>query len=139
MKNTTYSYLRYGDKFEALCGYYMSLGMSYYDYWDGDSCMTKYYRKMDQCNKERKNYELWIQGAYFYEAILDSSPVLNALSKKNTPFPYRPAPIPITESEDQYQAEQEKQKRMENGKQVMEMIMSNFNQRFEKDNAGRSK
>lgn len=32
--------LRYGDKFEELCGYYMSLGMSYSDYWDGDNCMT---------------------------------------------------------------------------------------------------
>ena len=130
-ENSQYLHLRYGEQFETLCGYYMSIGMSYYDYWDGDSCMTKYYRKMDQYNKERKNYELWLQGAYFYEAILDASPILNSFSKKNKPFPYRSAPISVTRDKDKYQTEQEKHKRIENGKQAMEIMMVNFNKRFE--------
>lgn len=105
--------------------------MSYHDYWDGDNCMTKYYRKMNEYNKERKNYELWLQGAYLYEAVLDASPALNPLSKKNKPFPYRSSPIPITDSENQYQIEQEKQNRIENGKQAMRAMMASFNKHYE--------
>jgi hypothetical protein len=39
---------RYGETFEKLCGYYMSLGMGYHDYWDGDCEMARYYRDMDE-------------------------------------------------------------------------------------------
>lgn len=105
--------------------------MSYHDYWDGDNCMTKYYRKMNEYNKERKNYELWLQGAYFYEAILDASPALNPFSKKDKPFPYRSAPIPVTEGENQHQMEQERHDRIENGKQAMRAMMVSFNKHFE--------
>ena len=121
---------RYGDKFEELCSYYMSIGMSYYDYWDGDNCIAKYYRKIDKYNKDRKNYELWLQGAYFYEAILDASPTLNSFSKKNTPFPYRSSPFPITEDEIKSKIEEENNKRIENGNQAMQIMMENFNKRF---------
>lgn len=74
---------RYGETFEKLCGYYMSLGMGYHDYWDGDCEMARYYRDMDEKVKERQNEALWLQGLYFYEALVDASPVLNAMSKKH--------------------------------------------------------
>ena len=72
-----------------------------------------------------------MQGAYLYEAVLDASPALNPLSKKNKPFPYRSAPIPITDGETQYQIEQEKRKRIESGKQAMRAMMASFNKHFE--------
>lgn len=123
--------LRYGEKFEELCGYYMSLGMSYHDYWDGDNLMPKFYRQKHEYDKERRNYELWLQGAYLYEAVLDASPALNPLSKKNKPFPYRSTPIPITEGESKYKKEMEKKKKLENGKQAMRAMMANFNKQFQ--------
>lgn len=123
--------LRYGEKFEELCGYYMSLGMSYHDYWDGDNLMPKFYRQKYEYDKERRNYELWLQGAYLYEAVLDASPALNPLSKKNKPFPYRSTPIPITEGESKYKKEMEKKKKLENGKQAMRAMMANFNRQFQ--------
>lgn len=131
--------LRYGDKFEELCGYYMSLGMSYHDYWDGDSSMTKYYREMDERNRERKNFDLWLQGAYFYEALLDASPVYNPLSKQKKPFPYRSNPIPITTSESKNATERDKKKRMDNGKEAMRAMMASINKRFLENQKKREK
>ena len=129
-------FLRYGDKFEELCGYYMSLGMSYHDYWDGDNCMTKYYREAEEIKKERRNSELWLQAAYIYEALLDASPVFNPLSKKNKPFPFRSEPIPITASGRKHSAERTKKHRLENGKEAMRAMMAAINDRFKKKKEG---
>lgn len=60
--------------------------MGYHDYWDGDCEMARYYRDMDEKVKERQNEALWLQGLYFYEALVDASPVLNAMSKKHKPM-----------------------------------------------------
>ena len=128
--------LRYGDKFEELCGYYMSLGMSYHDYWDGDNCMTKYYREAEEIKKERRNSELWLQAAYIYEALLDASPVFNPLSKKNKPFPFRSEPIPITASGSKQSDERKKKQRLENGKEAMRAMMAAINDRFKKKKEG---
>ena len=129
-------FLRYGDKFEELCGYYMSLGMSYHDYWDGDNCMTKYYREAEEIKKERRNSELWLQAAYIYEALLDASPVFNPLSKKNKPFPFRSEPIPITTSGSKQSDERKKKQRLENGKEAMRAMMAAINDRFKKKKEG---
>lgn len=128
--------VRYGDKFEELCGYYMSLGMSYHDYWDGDNCMTKYYREAEEIKKERRNSELWLQAAYIYEALLDASPVFNPLSKKNKPFPFRSEPIPITNSGSKKSEERKKKQMLENGKEAMRAMMAAFNERFKKTKKG---
>ena len=125
--------LRYGQKFEELCGYYMSIGMTYEDYWDGDNCKAKYYRQMDEMKRERKNYELWLQGAYFYEALLDVSPVFNPLNKKKNPFPYRESPIPITEHENVKLEEKSKKKKLQSGKEAMHILMVEINKRFEEN------
>lgn len=123
--------LRYSDKFEEMCGYYLSIGMSYADYWDGDNCMTKYYRRMDELNRERHNADLWLQGAYIYEALLDASPVFNPLSSKKKPFPYRENPIPLTEAETKRLDELNKQKQLEAGREAMRAMMIEFNKKFE--------
>lgn len=122
--------LRYTDKFEELCGYYMSIGMTYHDFWDGDCCMVKYYRDKAKRDRERENFNLWLQGAYIYEALLDASPAFNALSKKKKPFPYLDNPIPMTEGESKRTKEQENKKKMENGKEAMRLMVENFNKRF---------
>lgn len=123
--------LRYGDKFEELCGFYMSIGMTYEDYWDGDNCKTKYYRQMNELEKERRNADLWLLGAYFYEALLDVSPVFNPLSTKKQPFPYRDNPIPLTEAEIKRIDELNKKKQMEAGREAMRAMMAEFNKKFE--------
>ena len=128
--------LRYGDKFEQLCPYYMSLGMSYHDYWDGDCSMAKYYREADDIRKERHNSEMWLQAAYIYEALLDASPVFNPLSKKGKPYPFRSEPIPITATGSKQAEERKKKQQLEDGKAAMRVMMAAINKRFEETKKG---
>lgn len=128
--------LRYGDKFEEMCGYYMSLGMSYHDYWDGDSTMTKYYREAEELKIERRNSELWLQAAYIYEALLDASPVLNPLTKRKKPFPFREEPIPVTVTEQRKSEERKKKRMLESGKEAMRIMMAAINNRFKSNKEG---
>lgn len=128
--------LRYSEKFEELCSYYMSLGMTYHDFWDGDCAMVKYYREAEEIKRERRNSELWLQAAYIYEALLDASPVFNPLSKKNKPFPFRSEPIPITHSGSKQHEERQKKKRLENGKEAMRAMMAAINTRFKEKKKG---
>lgn len=104
--------------------------MSYHDYWDGDAAMTLYYRRMDEYHRERRNYELWLQGAYIYEALLDASPVYNPLSKQKKPFPYRSSPIPMTTKENKDAKERDKKERLKKGKEVMRAMVASINKRF---------
>ena len=124
--------LRYTEKFEELCGYYMSLGMSYPDYWDGDCCMVRYYRQMNDIRIERSNSEMWLQAAYIYEALLDASPVFNPLSRKNKPFPFRSEPFPLNTGNKQSE-ERKKKQRLEDGKEAMRRMMDAINKRFIKN------
>ena len=122
--------LRYTDKFEELCPMYMSLGMTYSDYWDGDCVLTKYYRKKYELDRDRKNFELWLQGMYIYEALLDVYPVLNPLSKEKKPIPYRSEPIPLNNAENEKIKERENLKKLEDGRRAMMTLMDGINMRF---------
>lgn len=89
--------------FEKHLPYYLSIGMTPEQFWDGDCMLTKYYRKADEIKRERKNQELWLQGAYIYEAIYDLVPVLHAFAKKNAkalPYPSEPYALTVKENRD---------------------------------------
>lgn len=87
---------------------------------------------MDEKVKERQNEALWLQGLYFYEALVDASPVLNAMSKKHKPIPYRQAPIPLTEARHRQQQEEENHKKLNAGKEAMKQIMAGVNSKFKR-------
>ena len=126
------SFLTYTEKFYELFPYYLSIGMTYEQYWEGDCTLTKYYRKADEIRKERLNEELWLQGMYIYEALCDVSPVLHAFAKKGTkPQPYSAKPYAITETQHERDEEEKARKISEKGKRFMEALMKSNNQRFE--------
>ena len=80
--------------------FYLSIGMSYEQYWDGDCLLARYYRKAHQMKHQRRNQELWLQGAYFYEALTDVAPTLHAFAKKGTKAtPYVSEPFALTDKE----------------------------------------
>ena len=126
------SFLTYTEKFYELFPYYLSIGMTYEQYWEGDCTLTKYYRKADEIRKERLNEELWLQGMYIYEALCDVSPVLHAFAKKGTkPQPYSAKPYAITETQHKRAEEEKARKISEKGKRFMEALMKSNNKRFE--------
>ena len=121
----------YTERFYEMFPYYLSIGMTPEQYWDGDCTLTKYYRKAEELRNERRNQELWLQGMYFYEAICDVSPILHAFAKKGTkPHPYSEKPYAISEKQIRQEREEKERKLAEKGKRFMEAMMQSTNKRF---------
>lgn len=97
--------------------FYLSIGMTYEQYWNEDCLLTRYYRKAHQMKQQRRNQELWLQGAYIYEALTDIAPVLHAFAKKGTkPAPYVAEPFPLTNEEVQARAKRDTKTKYEKQK-----------------------
>ena len=121
----------YTSTFYEVFPYYLSIGMTYEQYWDGDPILPKYYRQADELRQKRKNQELWLQGMYFYEALCDVAPVLQAFAKKGTkPAPYPDHPYSLTTKEREAELERQQQREREKARRYMEGQMAKLNERF---------
>lgn len=79
--------------------YYLSLGCSYNEYWNAPAEVAAAYYDAEIFRKERRNYEAWLQGLYFKNA-LDASLAMAFWDKKHAkPEPYLEHPIAFTERE----------------------------------------
>lgn len=108
----------------------MSIGMSYDDFWNGDVSMVEAYRKADELRLKQKNYELWLQGMYMYEALCDASPLFRFTMKSGMikPEPYAKEPYPITAIE-----AREREERMAKAREErMKAEFAAFAQRMQK-------
>ena len=122
----------YTDKFYELFPYYLAIGMTPEQYWDGDCTWVKYYRKAEELRNEKRNQELWLQGMYIYEALCDVSPVLHAFAQKGTkPAPYATKPYPLNEKQSKRDEEEKQRKLAEKGKRFMEAMAASINKKFE--------
>jgi hypothetical protein len=122
----------YTKLFYEIFPFYLSIGMTPEQYWDGDATLARYYRKAEELRRKRKNEELWLQGMYIYEALCDVSPVLNAFAKKGTkPNPYSDHPYSITNKEREAEKERRVMREREKAKQYMLGKMAKLNKRFE--------
>ena len=125
------SLFTYTEKFYESFPYYLSIGMTPEQFWEGDCTLVKYYRKAEEVRNEKRNQELWLQGMYIYEAICDVSPILHAFAKKGAkPHPYPSKPYAITEKQIRQEREEKERKIAEKGKRFMEALMSSTNKRF---------
>ena len=116
--------------FEKYFPFYLSIGMSYEQYWKGDVWLTKYYYEAYKQKMEREqmlqNQHAWLQGFYVYEAILDASPLLHAFAPKGTkPLPYRDKPVPFTKEEI---ADHEQEQRNERLVKLKELLTKSVKQ-----------
>lgn len=102
----------YSTVFDEVFPYYLSIGMTYDQFWDQDCLLVKAYRKADQLRNQRKNEELWLQGMYIYDAFCCVAPVLHSMAKGGTkPTPYPDRPYPITPDQvEQERARKEKER-----------------------------
>jgi len=97
--------------------------MSSEEFWHGNPRLARSYREAYKLKQEIKDYELWKQGLYFYEALLDVSPILQAFAKKGTkPRPYPDKPYGLQEKE----TEEEKQKHIENERLKAQLHFTNL-------------
>ena len=121
----------YTERFYEMFPYYLSIGMTPEQYWEGDCTLTKYYRQAEELRNEKRNQELWLQGMYIYEAVCDVSPILHAFAKKGAkPHPYPSKPYAISEKQIRQEREEKERKLAEKGKRFMEAMMQSNNKRF---------
>lgn len=124
----------YTERFREQFPYYLSIGMTPEQYWDGDPEWARAFRKADEMRMERKNQELWLQGMYFYEAICDASPILHDFAKRGTkPHPYVEKPYPISEKQHKRDEVDKEKAKFDKGKKLMEAFMKANNNRFKGD------
>ncbi len=122
----------YTDTFNELFPYYLSIGMTEEQYWDKDSRLVIFYRKSDEMLREKHSFEAWLQGRYFYDALLCASPILHAFAKKGAkPLPYADSPYPVTKAMAKKSEEDKEKAKFDKNKSVMEMFMLKFNKQFE--------
>lgn len=104
----------------------MAIGMSYNEYWYGESVLTKYYYKAHMHRIDQRNQEMWVQGLYFASAI--ESTVGNMFKKKGTkPIKYIEEPIrvtPKTDAELKAEQEKERQKAIESLKRLQKAMQN---------------
>lgn len=105
--------------FDRECGFYLHAGMTPEMFWDGDPCAVRWYRDKHKYDQEQRNAELWMQGAYIYQALLRLAPALKPFVKDPKPEPYMDKPFPLTRE----QAEIQKKSKEE---QQQEVALANF-------------
>ena len=128
---TSATHVSYTERFEEVFPYYLSLGMTYEQFWYKDPRLVRYYKEAEEIRQQRVNFEGWLQGLYTYQAIGSFVEILPAFPKKGArvrPYTDRPIPITAKEREEHERAEAiAKQKKM---KARMEQFMNQFNRRF---------
>lgn len=122
----------YTEQFYEEFPYYLSIGMTYDQFWNDDPWLCKYYREAEELRNEKKNQELWLQGLYIYEALCDVTPVLHAFAKKGVkPHPFSDAPYAITKKQRDKKEKNTEKQVFDKGMMFMEKLMKQNNQKFE--------
>ncbi len=94
----------YGSAFEKQFPYFLSLGMTWEEYWHGDNTLPGAYFEKFKIERDRENHYLWRQGLYVRAAIG------SVMSEKNK---YPNEPYPLTEEQAKEQKEREFKRKAE--------------------------
>lgn len=126
-KKVEYAFLT--DIFKKVCPFFMSIGMSYEQFWKDDLEIAQYYLKAYKLKIEREQkiqeWRMWKQGVYVYEALCDVSPILHAFSKKGTkPLPYPTKPYGFDNQEEK--TEEQKEIEIKNERLKAEIRFNNW-------------
>lgn len=104
------------DQFKKCCPFFISIGMTYEQFWYDDPTIANDYleafKLKEKREAEKHRWMTWEQGLYVYEAICDVAPILRAFSKSTKPLPYPKKPYgydnnPYEEDEKQKELKEE--------------------------------
>lgn len=111
--------------FEERFPFYLAIGMSSAEYWSGDPLLVRYYRKAYKLKQEQINYNAWLQGMYFYDALSTALFNFSRSLTKNPPAAktYTQQPYDL---ENRQKSEQEKAKEVEIEQEKALAWMENF-------------
>ena len=94
------------------CPIYMSYGMSYEEYWDGDNEAPRHYRELARMNVKERDHQAWLTASYVYAALTRVYPLFNPLAK-DKPEPFLERPYTYEEDVPRATQEEEDKKQME--------------------------
>lgn len=114
------------EAFEKACPLYMSYGMTYHEFWNGDVSAHRAYRDAHKIKVSEQNMMLWLQGRYVYDAIGAIAPYIKAFSKAK-PGNYTERPYDLFEEERKAREEEEQRKRYEHIKEKVAAFAKAFN------------
>lgn len=89
---------------------YMSFGMTYEQFWDGDAKLVIPYRRLYEQQQREKNWFAWLIGTYVYEAF---ATVYSNAWNKDSDLSYPAKPRPLTEADARREREAERKVKME--------------------------
>lgn len=122
-------YVSLSEHFEKLCPIFMNIGMTYKEFWEEDPTITRCYLKAFKMKQKaeirNKEWEIWKQGMYVYEALIDVSPILHAFSKAKKPLPYPEKPYGLQE-DDEEKDKVTKEQEQENERLKATVFFSNW-------------
>ena len=124
--------------FEDECPWYLSVGMTWDEYWNGDPAMVRAYRKAERLRVERTNRDAHLMGQYVYDALCRVSPAFNALAKDHTPIAYPERPYELLTGENRRISGEKpnnppEKAQMERMKQLFEAQAAAVNIRLERE------
>ena len=112
----------FAETFEECFPFYLAIGMSSAEYWEGDPSLTRYFRKAYKIKQDENNTNAWLQGVYIYDAV--STALYNALRGKNSKAAeYAKQPYNLGNKE---KSELEKAKEVELEQEKAAVWMENF-------------
>lgn len=122
--------------FERACPFYMSIGMSYKEFWEGDVCLPNFYYEAYKQRMEREQEQLdiaaWLNGMYVkraYEVVL-----ANAFSRKGTPpQEYFVKPLSQKDKQERNKTAEEIEKEGELQRARAIVALTNFVNSYKKD------
>ena len=113
--------------FEKYCPYFMSMGVTYEQYWYGDPEITRMTLKAHKLKHKMRNSELWLMGRYVYEVMGDVYPLFNSMADDHKPADYLKYPFPLTDEEVREQEIQKQKDKMLEIKAYMESKSGGMN------------
>lgn len=96
----------YSEIFDECYPFYLSIGMSSEEYWNGDAERTIAYRKAFKMKQESANHEAWLHGLYVYDAVM--SALTHLSDKKSSHQTYTVKPYSFTPDEVEKERENKK-------------------------------
>ena len=108
--------------------------MSYEQFWEDHNDLVKAYRTADKVRLERENFNAWLQGKYFYDALCCVAPVMHAFAKRGTkPIKYHDKPLEIQATKSKEEIAETKEKQVfDKGMAKMEAWMKGVNAKLKK-------
>ena len=98
------------------------------EYWHGDVDLPRFYRKAQEMKRSQKNWELWMQGRYIFDAIICA---FNGDVNKRYETGYLDEPYPISQKEAEERERRLEKAQYEKDIALMKARAEAWNKQFE--------